>query len=120
MENMEFMKKDHFKMEYDSSLECWKVVKAVDELTKNHKEIGDIVSGVMPEKRGDPLCPVQSYAIYMDHLNPDNQYLWQLALKNVDMEKDVIWYGKAHLSKNHTQKIHESHQYQLQVVQNLH
>ena len=50
-------------MEYDSNLECWKVVKAVDELTKNHKDVENIVSSVMPERKNDPLCPVQSYAI---------------------------------------------------------
>ena len=100
MENIENMKKDHFKMEYDRSLECWKVVKAVDELTKNHKDIENIVSGVMPERKDDPLCPVQSYAIYIDHLNEENEYLWQVALRNVDMMNDKVWFGKQKMGKN--------------------
>ena len=100
MENIESMKKDHFKMVYDRSTESWVVVKSTDELTKNHRDIGEQISGVMPEKKNDPLCPVQSYSIYIDHLNPENEYLWQLSLKNVDMMNDGIWYGKQKIGKN--------------------
>ena len=49
------MKKNHFKMTYDRDSESWVVVKSTDELTKNHRDIGEQISGIMPEKKGDPL-----------------------------------------------------------------
>ena len=100
MENIQDMKKDHFKMEYNTQTESWTVVKNKDELTKNHKEIGSVVSGVMPENPTDEMCPVKSYATYIDHLNPDNPYLWQVPLRNVDMINDEIWFGLGHIGKN--------------------
>ena len=100
LENMESMKKDHFKLDFDEKTELWRVVKAKDELTKNHKEIGSIISGIMPQNKDDRLCPVSSYVKYTSHLNPENEFLWQTELKKVDMEKDAIWYGKNKIGKN--------------------
>ena len=77
-ENMENMKKDHFKLHFDMKSEGWFVVKAKDELTKNHKDIEKIVSGIMPENKDDRLCPVRSFKKYIEHLNPDNPFLWQV------------------------------------------
>ena len=37
------------------------VAKVKDKLTKSHKEIENIVSGVMPENREDPLCPIKLF-----------------------------------------------------------
>ena len=97
-ENMEKMEKNHFKLEYDQKHKMWFVIKNKDELTKNHKEIGEIVSGIMPENKGDRLCPVRSYRKYMEKLNPDNKFLWQLALQN---PKDPnILFGLQHHGKN--------------------
>ena len=75
MENMEEMKKDHFKLDFNQQNETWRVIKAKDELTKNHKDIEEIVTGIMPENPGDALCPVKSYVKYHSHLNPENKYL---------------------------------------------
>ena len=100
MENMEEMQKDHFKLDFNPENERWRVIKAKDELTKNHREAGAIVSGVMPENPNDPLCPVKSYVKYHGHLNPENNFLWQLPLKNVNMEHDSVWYSRAHIGKN--------------------
>ena len=58
---MEKMKKQDFKLLFDQKQEIWYLIKNKDELTKNHKEIGSIISGVMPEKRDDCLCPIKSY-----------------------------------------------------------
>ena len=100
MENLEGMKKDHFKLDFNQSTEKWRVVKAKDELTKNHKEIGELVTAVMPQMENDPLCPVLSYNKYQAHLNPENPFLWQVALPNVNVNQDAVWYGKAHIGKN--------------------
>ena len=37
---------------------------------------------------------------YTDHLNPENEFLWQVPLRNVDMMNDQIWYGKQKIGKN--------------------
>ena len=73
---MEKMKKDTFKLDFDGKTETWYVIKAKDELTKNHKDIDETVSGLMPENKDDRLCPVRSYRMYLEHLNPRNDYLW--------------------------------------------
>ena len=96
-ENMEKMGKDHFKLEFDKKQELWFVMKSKDELTKNHKEIGEIISGLMPENRDDKMCPVRSYRKYMEHLNPENKFLWQKPLEN---KKGNVWYGLQYYGKN--------------------
>ena len=67
---MEDRHKDHFKLDFNQDTERWHVVKAKDELAKNHKEIGEMVTGVMLENLDDPLCPMKSYIKYHSHLNP--------------------------------------------------
>ena len=99
MENMEKMKKTDFELKYNTENEEWFVIKVKDEMTKNHKEMENIVSGVMPENKTDPLCPVQSFRTYIEHLNPDNEYMWQYALEKVDPDKDDIWYSKNTLER---------------------
>ena len=66
---MDKMTRDSFKVEFDGICETWYVVKNVDKLTKNHKEIDEKVSGFMPENKDDRLCPVRSYRMYIEHLN---------------------------------------------------
>ena len=76
------------------------MVKAKDELTENHKDAENIVTGVMPENPGDRLCPIKSYNKYIMHLNPENEFLWQVPMHNINMETDIIWFGKGHVGKN--------------------
>ena len=97
-ENMEKMEKNHFKLEFDKKQEVWFVMKSKDELTKNHQEIGEIISGLMPENRDDRMCPVRSYRKYMEHLNPDNKFLWQKPLQNP--KTPDVWYGLQYYGKN--------------------
>ena len=100
-ENMESMKKDDFKLDFNKNTETWLVTKQHDELTKNHQEIRNKIAGVMPENTSDlKTCPVHSFVMYTEHLNPENPFLWQTPLKKVDMQQDVVWYGKGHVGKN--------------------
>ena len=48
-ENMETMKKDYFKVQFNKNTDEWMVTKTWDELTKNHRDIENKVAGVMPE-----------------------------------------------------------------------
>ena len=89
-----------FKLQFNKKKEVWYLIKICDELTKNHHEIGDIVSRYMPKNPTDKLCPIKSFQIYVEHLNPNNKYLWQKPLEKENMEKQMYWYGLQHLGKN--------------------
>ena len=100
MENMEKMKKTDFELRYNTESEEWFVIKVKDEFTKNHKEMENIVSGIMAENKTDEMCPVASFRTYIEHLNPDNEYMWQYALENIDPQKPYVWFSKKHFGKN--------------------
>ena len=99
-ENMEKMLKDDFKMKYNEKNDEWYIIKIRDELTKNHREAESIVSGIMPENRDDPMCPFQSFKNYIQHLHPDNKYLWQKPLEKPHPSRPSIWYSRQHIGKN--------------------
>ena len=100
-ENMDKMRKTDFQLAFDQRTETWFVKKVRDELTKNHRDREQMIAGFMPENRDDPLCPVDSFKKYQEHLNPDNQYLWQKPLENGHLKNNVnIWYSKQHVGRN--------------------
>ena len=100
-ENMHKMRKNNFQLTFDQRSESWFVKKIRDELTKNHRDHEQIITGFMPENRDDPLCPVASFKKYQDHLNPENPFLWQKALENGFLKNDKnIWYSQQHIGKN--------------------
>ena len=61
---------------------------------KNHKETDqDIITGFMPEKKGDKLCPVTSYLRYINALSPKSEKLWQTAkFDNFPNDNSTIYY----------------------------
>ena len=99
-ENMEKMKENTFKLKFNEKLETWYVIKDIDELSKNHKNIDKNVSGFMPENKDDRLCPVRSFQLYLSHLSPQNEFLWQTPLENIHPPSPDVWYGRQHLGKN--------------------
>ena len=94
------MKVSDFRIQFNTKNETWFVKKVKDKLTKNHKEAENIVSGLMPENKDDRLCPVASFRKYLQHLEPNNEYLWQTPLKNAKKGNPEIWYGMQHMGKN--------------------
>ena len=46
------------------------------------------------ENKTDDKCPVLSFKTYIEHLNPENPFMWQQALQKIDPEKPDIWYSK--------------------------
>ena len=100
-ENMEKMKRDHFKLDFNQQTEQWRVIKNKDELTKNHKSAENMIAGIMPENPTDPLCPVTSFRMYEEHMHPECDMLWPMPCGNVEMSTDKIWYQKnKHWGKN--------------------
>ena len=100
-ENMDKMRKNDFELSFDQKKETWFVRKIRDELMKNHRDREQIISGIMPENRDDPLCPVSSFKKYVEHLNPRNEYLWQKPLENGHLKNNEnVWYSRQHLGCN--------------------
>ena len=100
-ENMDKMRKTDFQLTFDQKSETWFVKKIRDELTKNHRDREQIITGCMPENRDDPLCPVASFKKYIEHLNPENPYLWQKALEGGHLKSNKnVWYSKHHIGRN--------------------
>ena len=69
-------KNNHFKLEFDKKLKNWYIIKVKDEHTKNHKDINETVTVLMPQSKDDRLCPIGFNNMCMEHLNPNNNYLW--------------------------------------------
>ena len=91
-ENMHSMSKNTFVLKVDSNTGKQYVYKAIDELTKNHRE-GDkeSSSGYMPENPCDPLCPVKSFKLYLSKLHPTCDKLWQRP-RDSFLENETSWY----------------------------
>ena len=75
----------------------------VCESQKNHSG-SNLASTYMPQGRmyacpGDPLCPVAAMDLYMSHINPELDCLWQRPNKDFDKENST-WYCKIPLGKN--------------------
>lgn len=61
MENMYTMTKHTFIVKAHVDKNIRYVTKDVDELSKNHQQIGEAYSGFMPETPGNKMCPVTSF-----------------------------------------------------------
>ena len=83
-ENMDKMLKTDFDIQLNSKMNEYFVIKIRDELTKNHRQLENIVSGIMPENPTDPLCPVKSFRSYLSQLHPDNKFMWQYPLDKIN------------------------------------
>jgi hypothetical protein len=60
-ENMNEMTKETFGIKTNPTTNVRYVYKKMDELNKNHREIGESYSGYMPESPGNSSCPVRSF-----------------------------------------------------------
>ena len=65
------------------------VTKISDELTKNHREDNNPEESGSMYETGGPFCPVASFEKYLQHLNPNNEFLFLRPKKEVNNE---IWY----------------------------
>ena len=90
-ENIKQMKIDTFKVVFDQQLDLIYIKKDKDELTKNDKEVNsELITGYMPEMKGSKFCPVESFREYLNHLNPNNDNLWQTP---INKPKTSVWYA---------------------------
>ena len=94
------MLKTDFKVKYNGEKDEYYVVNVCSELTKNHRDLEQIVSGIMPENRTDPMCPVASFKDYIAHLNPKNKFMLQYALDTIDFNNPDVWYSQKKIGKN--------------------
>ena len=87
-QNLRQLKKTDFTFNTDSTGTRY-VCKATDELTKNRQEDDEgFDGGLMYEKPG-PTCPVVSFELFLSHLNPLNEFLFQRPKRNASTSEDV-------------------------------
>ena len=105
------MTKDTFELVYNADTQITFVKKVKDELTKNHKETNDEnTTGFMPQLRNadgtkHKLCPVRSYENYINHLNPNSEWLWQQPLRAIPSNPfNTVWYKLGQLGHNPLEK----------------
>lgn len=94
-QNLRQLKKPDFLLNTDAQGNRY-VCKTTDELTKNRRENDEgFEGGVMFEKPGTATCPVNSFDMYVKHLNPCNEFLFQRPKKKdliVENLPDEVWY----------------------------
>ena len=66
------------------------VTKSGDELTKNRREDDKGFEGGMMFEKPGPQCPVASLALYIKHLNPKNEFLFQRPKKGSKIGVDDV------------------------------
>ena len=87
--NLRQLRKTDFWFNTDSTGARY-VCKATEELTKHRREDDEgFDGGLMYEKRGGPNCPVVSFELYLSHLNPLNEFLFQRPKRNASTSEDV-------------------------------
>lgn len=121
-ENIHDMTKSTFEVKTDANTGEKYVCQAKDELNKNHNEFDrESYSARMPEMPGNPRCPVASFEMYIQHLNPDCPSLWQRP-KDKDQIKNHIWYYRKCVGLNTLQGFMKnlSAKYQLSRVYTNH
>ena len=91
-QNLPQLKKTDFSVMTDGKGNKY-VRKITDELTKNRRENDDgLDRGIMLENSG-PHCPVTSFELYIKHLNPLNEYLFQRPkTKGIFDYSQDVWY----------------------------
>ena len=77
------------------------VMKKVDELTKNRREMDrENISGHMPEDREMPeYCPVRNFETYLQKLHPQCNRLWQFPTDSFNIS-DECWFQKRPIGKD--------------------
>ena len=66
------------------------VTKSGDELTKNRREDDEGFEGGMMFEKPGPQCPVASLELYIKHLNPKNEFLFQRPKKGSKIGVDDV------------------------------
>ena len=96
-QNLRQLKKTDFLFNTDGTGARY-VCKTTDELTKNRREDDEgFDRGVVYEKPG-PNCPMASFELYLSHLNPLNEFLFQRPKRNVSISENV-WYDNMVIGK---------------------
>ena len=90
-QNLRNLKKSDFSIETDRSKRKY-VCKVKDELTKNRHETDKAQETQVMFATGGPLCPVLSFEQCVSHLNPKNEFFFQLpkSLQNHSIRATAI------------------------------
>jgi len=89
-QNLRQLKKVDFEVHTDATGAKF-LSKVRDELTKNHREDDEAEEGGVMYATEGLWCPVASFEKYLQHLNPNNEFLFQRPNKEVS-SNTVVWY----------------------------
>ena len=89
-QNLRQLKKTDFLLNTDSTGERY-VWKATDEITKNRREDDEVFDGGLMYENPGPNCLAVSFELYLSHLNPLNEFLFQRPKRNASIPENV-WY----------------------------
>ena len=84
------LKKTDFSFNTDSTRARY-VCKSTGELTKNRWQDDESFNGGLMYEKPGPNCPVVSFELYLSHLNPLNEFLFQRPRGNASTSED-LWY----------------------------
>lgn len=95
-ENLYTFTKETFQLKHNEEQDLRYIEKVQDERTKNHQsdDTGPVISGHMPELKGNPFCPVTSYLTYLYSLDPKCPWLFQTPKKReFPANGKGVWYS---------------------------
>ena len=98
-ENLRNLKKTSFKIKKDSDGRHY-IEKSIDELTKNHSGENDAQESGLIYETGSPRCPVKSSRLYLNHLNPKIDELFQRPKSGIPVVPGGPWYDAQVLGVN--------------------
>ena len=100
-ENLRNLKKSHFTTATDDSGKRF-VEMTINESTKNHPTSDENVQTHRMYETGKTNCPVQSFLLYIEKLDPETPHFYCQAKygKKFDPETEKVWFSKNPLGKN--------------------
>ena len=100
------MHKEIFHIAVDNKTCVEYIFKAKDELKKNHREFDNpIITAFMPSILNEDgtyhrNCPVNSFKIYIDHLNEKYSWLWQTPNPPAFLKGNHVWYKNSRMGES--------------------
>ena len=67
----------------------------------NSQKWQNIVIDIKPENKDNQLCPARSFRMYIEYLEPSNEYMWQLALYGPSADNPQTMFSEQHISEIH-------------------
>lgn len=67
----------------------------------NSQNWQNIATDMNEENKENQLCPARSFRMYIEYLEPSNEYMWQLALYGPSADNPQTMFIEQHISNIH-------------------